>query len=108
MGSSQQTTFPALSETHTTSHPHTSQTYAAPLSAFLAVFACTFFFALGFAVFATVLALAIILPLSFHQEDLDDVVELDVFFFAIILPPLDNILKINLTILQFIRIGQKS
>lgn len=75
-----------------------------PLSAFLAFFACTFFFALGFAVFATVLALAIILPLSFHHEDEDDMVDFDAFFFAILLPPLNLYRKlINNTIIYTYR-----
>ncbi len=55
-----------------------------PLSAFFALLAPAFFLAPGFAVFATVLlALAIILLLSFHHEDSDDVVDFDAFFLAI-------------------------
>ena len=80
IGSPQHITSPELSEAHTISHPQISQIYVCPVSALLAFFVFTFFF--GLAVFVSDF-IAIILPLSFHHEDADDVVDFDAVFPAI-------------------------
>ena len=81
IGCSQQITVPALSETHSISHPQISQIYDMPSSAFCAFFVLTTFFDFGFSVFDSVF-MAVIFPLSFHTKK--QLTQLNVLYLAFV------------------------